>query len=268
MFIFQNFGRLQKKPLSSDFTKEPLLHEVILVVLAALFCLCICCCCCCRYWRRGSGRPGSTPSGVSRARSGEWQVIGAGAEDESKESSEGGTWNKKNRKSEKLPPISWKTDIFLPRWQWQQQRQECKGGTLWGLGAKSGAAFGEAGWRWWNMVRYKSVQAPSEMVLFEGKLCWNPLWHNRGNPRIFSVRNWSSFCGEHVISCSGYSNPFDVIRSFSEGDRPVTTAGIVEITAWPVGENDGLEFFFFLGGLWFLPKKSLGVIDTPLMIKQ
>ena len=75
--------------LSSDFTKEPLLHEVILVVLAALFCLCICCCCCCRYWRRGSGRP--TPSGVSRARSGEWRVIGAGAEDESKESSEGGT---------------------------------------------------------------------------------------------------------------------------------------------------------------------------------
>eukprot|EP00434_Breviolum_minutum_P009143 symbB.v1.2.008055.t1/scaffold502.1/size262339/9 len=74
---------------SSGCPFEPLLHEVILVVLAALFCLCICCCCCCRYWRRGSGRP--TPSGVSRARSGEWRVIGAGAEDESKESSEGGT---------------------------------------------------------------------------------------------------------------------------------------------------------------------------------
>ena len=80
----------KKSNFSSDFTKEPLLHEVILVVSAGFFCLCICCCCCCRYWRRGSGRPGSRPSGVSRARSGEWRVIGA-AEDESKESSEGGT---------------------------------------------------------------------------------------------------------------------------------------------------------------------------------
>ena len=48
-------------------------------------------------------------------------------------------------------------------------------------------------------------------------------------PTDFSVRNWSSFCGEHVISCSGCSNPFDAIRSFSEGEQPVTIGGAATV---------------------------------------